>query len=107
MEYKAIYLDGLGYLLEIVHSKWWLVVPIFRVAQGSVLGPMLFLLCISDNRTNINGQLCFYAVDCLIYQLIGSPADHQILQNDLDTLTTRSRTWQIVNVRYFMFCPLY
>ena len=55
VEYKAIYLDGLGHLLEIVHSKWWLVVPIFRVAQGSVLGPMLFLLCTSDSRTNING----------------------------------------------------
>ena len=71
MEYEAIYLDGLGHFLEIVHSKWWLVVPIFRVPQGSVLGLMLLLLYTSDIRTNINGQLCLYAVDCLIYQLIG------------------------------------
>ena len=32
--------------------------------------PILLLLYTSDIRTNINGQLCLYAVDCLIYQLI-------------------------------------
>ena len=65
------------------------------VPQGSVLDPMLFLLYINDITTNINSQLRLFTDDCLIYQIVTSPADHQILQDDLDTLTAWSRTWQM------------
>ena len=54
------------------------------VLQGSVLGPVLFLLYINDITTNIHSQVCLFADDCLVYRLINSAADHQILLSDLE-----------------------
>ena len=65
------------------------------VPQGSVLSPVLFPLYINDITTNIHSQLRLFADDCLVYRLINSTDDHQILQSDLDTLTTWTRRWQM------------
>ena len=62
--------------------------------QGSVLGPVLFLLYINNITINIHGQLHLFADDSLVYRFINSIADHQILQSDLDTLTTWTR-WNL------------
>ena len=43
-----------------------------EVPQGSVLGPVVFLLYINDITTNIHSQLCLFADDCLVYRLINS-----------------------------------
>ena len=68
--------------------------------QGFPKAQFLALCCfcyirINDITTNINSQLHLFAGDCLIYTLMASPADHQILQNDLNTLDAWSRTWQM------------
>ena len=77
------------------------------IPQGSVLGPVLFLLYINDIATNINSQLHLFTNDCLIYRLIASPADHQILLDDLDTLVAAwSRIWQM-EVRFLNVHSLY
>ena len=65
------------------------------VPQGSVLGPSLFLIFINDLINNIQSTIRLFADDCLIYRPICSSIDHEVLQQDLDTLTSWAETWQM------------
>jgi hypothetical protein len=56
------------------------------VPQGSVLGPLLFLLFINDIADNIESPMRLFADDSVIYREIRSVDDHQKLQHDLDSV---------------------
>ena len=56
------------------------------VPQGSVLGPILFLLYINDINENVQSSIRLFADDSIIYRKINSNIDHQILQTDLAEL---------------------
>ena len=63
------------------------------VPQGSVLGPLLFIIYINDMPNNIASNIKLYADDALLYRTIHSVTDTYILQHDLDMLHQWASTW--------------
>ena len=65
------------------------------VPQGTVLGPLMFLLYINDIDTSISSSIRLFADDCVLYRVIKSPQDNLILQQDLTQLAQWTDTWQM------------
>jgi predicted DNA-binding protein YlxM (UPF0122 family) len=65
------------------------------VPQGTVLGPTLFLVFINDIVDNLHSTARVFADDCVIYRPIHTEKDHQLMQEDLDTLVGWSDIWQM------------
>ena len=65
------------------------------VPQGSVLGPLLFLLYINDLPENIQSQVRLFADDTAVYLTVTNMQDSQVLQSDLESLQHWERTWDM------------
>ena len=71
-------------------------VPVLSgVPQGSVLGPILFLIFINDLPDNLKSSVRLFADDCVIYRNIHSLQDCLILQENLDSLGLWEADWQM------------
>ena len=63
------------------------------VPQGTVLGPLLFLLHINDLPSVVSSKVRLFADDCLIYRNIKNKEDQIALQKDLNLLENWGNTW--------------
>ena len=61
--------------------------------QGTVLGPLLFLLHINDLASVVYSKVRLFADDCLIYRNIKNKEDQIALQKDLNLLENWGNTW--------------
>ena len=57
------------------------------IPQGSVLGPILFVIFINDMPDTIDSMCQLFADDAKIFRSIRSVNDNGVLQNDLDKLS--------------------
>ena len=75
------------------HSSWTLVKS--GVPQGTILGPILFIMYVNDISTGVSSTMKLYADDTKLYREIESiPNDTHGLQSDLFRLTDWCKTWQ-------------
>ena len=76
-------------------SNWKSVLS--GVPQGSVLGPLLFLIYINDLDDNKASNILEFVDDTKVYRKVNTDSDKQHLQNDLDRLVKWSEKWQMFN----------
>ena len=78
---------------EGVWSDWRRVIS--GIPQGSVLGPLLFLMFIDDLDDGLTSRILKFADDSKIFRVVNGPEDRNALQEDLRRLSEWSEIWQM------------
>ena len=63
------------------------------IPQGSVLGPLLFVIYINDLPDHVISNLLLFADDTKLFKEVDSIKDSITIQNDIDTLEKWSHDW--------------
>ena len=74
-------------------SRWRRVLS--GIPQGSVLGPVLFLVFIDDLEEELRSEVLKFADDTKIFGRVDSEGASEDLQRDLDRLVQWSEVWQM------------
>ena len=73
------------------YSAWEKMIS--GIPQGTVLGPLLFVIFINDLPENIESLIYLFADDCKIWRVIESMGDRETLQRDLQKMKEWSKIW--------------
>ncbi len=66
------------------------------VPQGSILGPLLFLIYTNDMVNDIQSNIRLFADDTSLYIVVEDPHEAgQLLQSDIDRITDWSSKWLV------------
>ena len=81
-------------VVEGEESSWRPVIS--GVPQGSVLGPILFLIYINDLENEIGSNILKFADDTKMFRRVESQEDRHQLQSDLNKLVKWAEKWQML-----------
>ena len=87
----------IGLLVVVVDgevSSWKSVLS--GVPQGSVLGPILFLVSINDLEEGVTGKILKFADNTKLFRKVKEIGDKFFLQDDIDKLVKWSEKWQML-----------
>lgn len=65
------------------------------VPQGSVLGPLLFLIFINDLPASVSSSISLFADDCVIYREVTNNLDVISLQSDINSVLEWCNMWNM------------
>ena len=68
------------------------------VPQGSVLGPILFLIYINDLEEGVTGNILKFADDTKLFRKVKEIGDKQKLQDDIDKLVKWSENGRCYSI---------
>ena len=75
-------------------SEWAIIKS--GVSQGSVLGPLLFLIFINDLEANLTCQVKFFADDTFLFTIVKNPETAALnLNKDLDSIAKWAYQWKM------------
>ncbi|MDJ1258138.1 MAG: reverse transcriptase domain-containing protein, partial [Candidatus Midichloria sp.] len=69
---------------------------VFGIPEGSVLGPLLFLIFIDDIQCFITIAIKLFADDCVLYNKIVTERDQILLNDNLLKIKQWGNEWQMV-----------
>ena len=103
LEHKGIQGNILGWIKNYLQNRTQQVVingvcsdevnVLSGVPQGSVLGPLLFLVYIDDLPLRVLSEVFLFADDTKLFRIILNKRDQAILQKDLNCLNDWSNKW--------------
>jgi len=108
MVYEDLYITGFQRGWEqsvVVDGESSNAIPIKSgVPQGTVLGPLMFLVYINDINENNRSPVRLFADDCVIYKPITTLQDAKHLQENLQILSEWTKLWQMkINVKNVLY----
>ena len=86
-------LTGRSQYVSVNGEKFWPASVHSGIPQGTVIGPLLFVIYISDILDNVKSNGFLFADDTKIFQVVTCKEEALYLQADIDALKKWSDVW--------------